>query len=158
MSIAFKARDRDHRPPSVENGGTHLFAAKVFSGIVNVVSGHPFAASNGGLRKEQDHIVIPLQTRLDGFRDAGGRSVKQFVAMPLGSGYSVESQSSSTEIGGLQIQITPRLQTGVVFTQYTTTNSDLDPTRFLMAWKNPRNLGLAIDSTVRMAEVGRTTI
>jgi hypothetical protein len=48
-------------------------------------------------------VVVPEQPWLDGFCVAQD-VVRQFVAMPLGSGYSVEEQiTGKPEHGGLQI-------------------------------------------------------
>ncbi len=54
----------------------------------------------------QNYLVCPYQAWLDGFR-AGPDTVRQFVAMPLGSGYSVESQldPQERERGGLRFCI-----------------------------------------------------
>lgn len=55
----------------------------------------------------QDYIVTPQQPWLDGIA-CGDGYVKQFVAMPLGEGYSVEAQLTGQEVaGGLQFEITP---------------------------------------------------
>jgi hypothetical protein len=59
------------------------------------------------LRKLQDYVVVPNQRWLDGIASENG-IVKQFVAMPLGSGYSVEAQVTGQEVtGGLQFEVTP---------------------------------------------------
>jgi len=80
-----------------------VFAVRVFVGGVNAVSG--LAWNN--VPKNQDYLVVPPQGRLDGVV-VGNGIVKQFVAMPLGSGYSVEKQVTGKEaIGGVQIEITP---------------------------------------------------
>jgi len=52
---------------------------------------------------ENDYIVIPDQPWLDGINNGDG-TVKQFVAMPLGSGYTVEGQvTGKEEFGGIQM-------------------------------------------------------
>ena len=57
----------------------------------------------------QDYIVTPKQLWLDGIATAKG-NVRQFVAMPLGSGYSVEAQVTGKEMSGdLQFQVVPSL-------------------------------------------------
>lgn len=54
----------------------------------------------------QDYIITPDQLWLDGVASHDGR-VRQFVAMPLGSGYSVEAQVTGEEVvGGLQFEVT----------------------------------------------------
>ena len=55
----------------------------------------------------QDYVVTPKQLWLDGIATGNGR-VRQFVAMPLGSGYSVEAQVTGQDlVGGLQFHVTP---------------------------------------------------
>jgi hypothetical protein len=81
-------------------------ALKVGVGGINALSGKPWSealsAPKGGV---QDYLVIPEQPWLDGIN--GGRKqgvIKQFVAMPLGLGYTVEGQITGQErIGGLQL-------------------------------------------------------
>lgn len=54
----------------------------------------------------QDFVVAPEQKWLDGTAIAPGK-VRQFIAMPVGSGYSVEAQLTGEETsGGLRFEIT----------------------------------------------------
>ncbi|CAO1604788.1 hypothetical protein XANCAGTX0491_008328 [Xanthoria calcicola] len=63
----------------------------------------------------QDYIVAPKQLWLDGIADKQG-SVRQFVAMPLGSGYSVEAQiTGHDEVGGIQFMVVPSYPTHTLF-------------------------------------------
>lgn len=56
----------------------------------------------------QDYIVPPLQCWLDGIAKQDGK-VMQFVAAPVGSGYSVEAQVTGQDnIGGIQFEIMPQ--------------------------------------------------
>lgn len=56
---------------------------------------------------DQDYLVIPEQPWLDGFY-AGKGLIRQFVAMPLGGGYTAEEQmTGEAEHGGLQIAAYP---------------------------------------------------
>lgn len=93
------------------------FAIKIYVGGVNAVSGEPARETVDTTQRRlhrlnlkqslQDYLVAPQQRWLDGVAQADGR-VRQFVAMPLGCGYSVESQITGEEsIGGLQIEVTP---------------------------------------------------
>lgn len=93
-----------------------LFAIKIFLGGVNAVSGEPMIEKSATklrrlnlLAKEksiQDYVVTPHQLWLDGIASNDG-CVRQFVAMPLGSGYSVEAQVTGEDVvGGLQFEIT----------------------------------------------------
>lgn len=76
-------------------------AVKIAIGKVNAVTGKPWKQSLS--RKEQDYVVIPEQPWLDGI-NAGDGFIRQFVAMPLGMGYTVEGQvTGKEEFGGIQI-------------------------------------------------------
>lgn len=56
---------------------------------------------------QQDYVTIPGQPWLDGF-NVGEGQVRQFVAMPLGEGYTVEGQLTGEELhGGLQLIVYP---------------------------------------------------
>ncbi len=87
-----------HRTP-------YPFAVKIATGKINAVSGH--AWTEGLDFKDQDYMVIPEQPWLDGYCVEKG-IIRQFVAMPLGAGYSAEEQiTGQAEYGGLQIQVYP---------------------------------------------------
>lgn len=54
----------------------------------------------------QDYIVVPDQKWIDGVATAPGQ-VKQFVAMPIGTGTSIETQMNGEETSaGIQFDIT----------------------------------------------------
>ncbi len=56
-------------------------------------------------RKKQNYMVLPKQPWLDGIATGLG-TIKQFVAMPLGMGYTVEAQVTGEEsFGGLQLKV-----------------------------------------------------
>lgn len=77
------------------------FAVKVAAGKINAVTGA--AWSSGLAANPQDYLVAPSQPWLDGFCVAK-RKIRQFVAMPLGQGYTAEEQlTGEAEHGGLQI-------------------------------------------------------
>lgn len=78
-------------------------AVKVGVGGVNAITGEPWAS---GLRADpQDYLVCPDQPWLDGIRTAEG-TVRQFVAVALGAGDTVEEQlTGAAEVGGVQIQV-----------------------------------------------------
>jgi len=81
------------------------FAVKVATGKVNAVTGEGW--SDGLNRDPQDYLSIPEQPWLDGYCVEQG-IIRQFVAMPLGSGYSAEEQlTGSAEHGGLQVVAYP---------------------------------------------------
>jgi hypothetical protein len=80
-------------------------AVKVAAGKINAVTGE--AWSPGLNRDPQDYVVAPTQHWLDGFASEPGL-IRQFVAMPLGEGYTAEEQiTGQAEWGGLQISVTP---------------------------------------------------
>lgn len=91
MWLAFQA---EHWKPN---------AVKIGIGKVNAVSGK---AWNEKLHAEtQDYLVCPDQPWLDGI-NAGDGTIRQFIAMPLGEGYTVEAQvTGKEEFGGLQIVV-----------------------------------------------------
>lgn len=56
-------------------------------------------------RRKQNYVVVPEQPWIDGFKTGDGE-VRQFVAVPAGSGLSAESQlTGSDSVGGIQIQV-----------------------------------------------------
>ena len=85
--------------------GDYPCAVKVAAGKVNAVTGD---AWDDQLQAEpQDYVVVPDQPWLDGFCVTKG-SIRQFVAMPLGEGYSAEEQiTGKAEHGGLQVMVFP---------------------------------------------------
>jgi hypothetical protein len=85
--------------------GDYPCAVKIAAGKINAVSG---AAWNNGLNDQpQDYVVSSEQPWLDGFNVAAGL-IRQFVAMPLGEGYTAEEQlTGAAEHGGLQIVVYP---------------------------------------------------
>lgn len=105
------------------------FAVKIATGKINAVTGDawtpelkgpssldallrsmPVAAGHYGPRDSgarQDYVVLPDQPWLDGYCVGEGQ-IRQFVAMPQGSGYSVEEQLTGEALhGGLQIIVYP---------------------------------------------------
>lgn len=82
-------------------GGHYPFAVKVSAGKINAVTGEE---SRDGLHRDpQDYLIVPNQPWLDGYCVEHG-VIRQFVAMPLGAGYSAEEQiTGRADVGGLQI-------------------------------------------------------
>ena len=78
-------------------------AVKVAVGGINAITGE---ADDQVLHADpQDYLVCPEQPWLDGFKTGEGL-VRQFVAMPLGFGYTVEQALTGAEtVGGLQITV-----------------------------------------------------
>ena len=76
---------------------------KVSVGRVNAISGKEHDLKIRPHR--QDYVVIPDQRWLDGINSGSG-SVSQFVAMPLGKGYTIEAQITDEEkFGGFQLAV-----------------------------------------------------
>ena len=81
------------------------FAVKVATGKVCALTGDAWI---GHLNRDpQDYVVVPEQPWLDGYCVEKG-VIRQFVAMPLGKGYTVEEQlADAATHGGLQIVAYP---------------------------------------------------
>jgi len=78
-------------------------AVKVEIGGINAVSGQKF--KKGLSENPQNYVVIPDQPWLDGINTGPG-TIRQFVAMPLSLGYTVEAALSGEEQhGGVQITV-----------------------------------------------------
>ena len=78
-------------------------AVKIAVGRVNAVTGEPW--DERIVPGRQDYVVCPEQPWLDGI-NAGDGFIRQFVAMPLGMGYTVEGQvTAQEEFGGIQIAV-----------------------------------------------------
>jgi hypothetical protein len=98
------------------------FAVKIYVGDINAISGEQKVEIKAGLNRRrsalehgryiQDYIVAgpgsQNQKWVDGIYSNDGK-VRQFVATPSGSGFSVESQLMETDVvgGGLQFEIVP---------------------------------------------------
>jgi hypothetical protein len=84
---------------------SYPFAIKVATGRINAVTGGDW--SNELKNAPQDYLVAPEQPWLDGYCVEKGL-IRQFVAMPLGAGYTAEEQlTGKGEHGGLQIMVFP---------------------------------------------------
>jgi hypothetical protein len=78
-------------------------AIKVGAGKVCAVTGERW--SDALSQAPQNYLVTPPQPWLDGIAVKKG-IIRQFVAMPLGMGYTVEGQVTGDEsVGGLQLQV-----------------------------------------------------
>jgi hypothetical protein len=78
-------------------------AVQIWIGGVNVVTGE--AADEGLADDPQNYLVTPYQPWLDGI-NVGDGVVRQFVAVRLGEGYTVEGQlTGREEQGGLRIKV-----------------------------------------------------
>lgn len=83
--------------------GIWPMAVKVSAGLQSAVTGEP---RRDGLYAG-DYVVVPGQPWLDGFC-VGNGVIRQFVAAPLGMGFTVEEQlTGKAEHGGMQIEVFP---------------------------------------------------
>lgn len=90
---------------SDERDALYPFAIKVATGKIDAVTGD--AWSEGITESPQNYLVAPGQPWLDGYCVEKG-FIRQFVAMPLGAGYTAEEQlTGQAEHGGLQIAVYP---------------------------------------------------
>ncbi|MEU5598333.1 hypothetical protein [Streptomyces sp. NPDC020298] len=86
-------------------GTTEPAALQVGVGKVCAVSGKPFG--DRLTRDPQNYLVLPHQPWLDGINSGKG-TVRQFVAVPLGLGATVEGQVTGEEgWGGVQLRSFP---------------------------------------------------
>lgn len=77
------------------------FALKILLGSVNGISGETVDLNKPAQpNPEQDYVVVPGQPWLSGIATAPGQ-VKQFVAIPYGSRYSIEQQVSQHGFWGV---------------------------------------------------------
>jgi hypothetical protein len=87
-------------------GNEYPMLVRVAAGKINAVTGEPWSETlirNG----KQSYLVVPTQPWLDGYCTKKG-VIRQFVAMPLGAGYSPEEQiTGKAEFGGIQIMVHP---------------------------------------------------
>jgi len=87
------------------HGTSYPFAIKIASGKINAVTGDSW--TDWLQRNPQDYMVSPEQPWLDGYCVEKG-FIRQFVAMPLGAGYSAEEQVTGVgEHGGIQLVVYP---------------------------------------------------
>lgn len=78
-------------------------AAKIGVGGIDAISGEAWTPDL--VAEPQNYIVAPDQPWLDGI-NAGSGFIRQFVAMPLGRGYTVEGQLTGEErTGGIQLRV-----------------------------------------------------
>jgi hypothetical protein len=94
------------RSDYIEGHGTaYPFAIKAATGKINAVTGKTW--SDWLQRDPQDYMVSTEQPWLDGYCVEKG-IIRQFVAMPLGTGYSAEEQiSGKADYGGIQVIVYP---------------------------------------------------
>jgi len=81
------------------------FLVKIATGQINAVTGG--AWQDRPQSDPQDYVVVPDQPWLDGYCVKKGE-IRQFVAMPLGHGYTTEEQLTGEAVhGGIQVIVHP---------------------------------------------------
>jgi len=91
-----------------------LCAVKVGVGSINAISGEKWRKKYLSQTK-QNYLVCPDQPWLDGIVSGEG-TIRQFVAMPKDSGYSVEHQLTGADAcGGFQFEVIPPFSDNVFF-------------------------------------------
>jgi len=86
-------------------GNKYPCLVKIAAGGINAVSGETW--TDDVARDPQNYIVSTDQPWLDGFCVAKDE-IRQFVAMPLGQGYTAEEQlTGKADVGGLQLVVYP---------------------------------------------------
>jgi hypothetical protein len=84
---------------------SYPFAVQIATGKKDAVTGNDWTEKLS--KSPQNYAVLPKQKWVDGFC-VGKGLVRQFIAMPLGQGYSAEEQLGGTgEVGGIQIRVVP---------------------------------------------------
>jgi hypothetical protein len=88
---------------NVHRQGQYPFALKIAAGKISALTGDEW---KDGLQPK-DYAVVPNQPWLDGYVVEDGL-VRQFVAAPLGSGFSAEEQiTGKADHGGIQVEVYP---------------------------------------------------
>ncbi|KAK2060316.1 hypothetical protein LY76DRAFT_510164 [Colletotrichum caudatum] len=146
LAISLSSED-DHARTRSHEIDPDRFAVKVYAGSINCLSGRK--ASETDDEPRTNYIVCPRQRRLDGYQSADG-SIRQFVAMPLGWGYSAEHQVTGHEfVGGIQLNIASRLRDHVEF-------RSLDELwhfgRALRRKSTPEDLGFKVGDVLAMTD------
>ncbi|KAF8208336.1 hypothetical protein K438DRAFT_1813838 [Mycena galopus ATCC 62051] len=117
-------------------------AIKISVGGINAITGSKRDEEPpNGL---QDYVVGGKQPWLDGIATEPG-VVRQFVAMKLGHGYTIEEQLSETKIGGIQIDVFSSLNRVVTFSQEHAQHLDL------ALDKSPQGLNVKPGEEISMA-------
>lgn len=106
MWISFSARSWRPNAVKVAAGKINAVSGKLWDQTLAArdtrQTGRPSIGKKSG-EPLQDYLTCPPQPWLDGFNTGEG-TIRQFVAMPLGMGYTVEGQvTGKEEHGGIQI-------------------------------------------------------
>ena len=100
-------------------------------------------------RRPQNYLTVPNQPWLDGFC-VGKGMIRQFVAMPLGQGYTAEEQLTGTaEHGGLQIIAYPMQAVRYEAWAKKQAARDARTDGYAMSLASPSEMGLAPGGLMR---------
>ena len=92
-------------PLEVTDDQNYPIAIKIGTGKICAVSGEEWSSTLN--RDPQDYVVVPDQPWIDGY-NVGKNVIRQFVAAPMGEGYTTEEQlTGEAKIGGIQVQAFP---------------------------------------------------
>jgi hypothetical protein len=84
---------------------SYPFAVQIATGKKDAITGNDWTEKLS--KTPQNYAVLPNQNWVDGFCIGEGL-VRQFIAMPLGQGYSIEEQLGGTgDVGGIQLRVVP---------------------------------------------------
>ncbi|MEE4025051.1 hypothetical protein V1Y59_18340 [Gordonia sp. PKS22-38] len=83
---------------------SYPFLVKIGIGGINAVTGDAFTPEPDF--DAEDYVEVPTQPWLDGFR-VDDFTVRQFVAMPIGDGYTVAEQLTGTDDGLIRFSVAP---------------------------------------------------
>jgi hypothetical protein len=127
------------------------FALKVATGKINAVTGE--AWKEGLDADPQDYLSIPTQPWLDGYCVERG-IIRQFVAMPLGAGYTAEEQiTGEAEHGGLQLVAYPMKRSAYERLQRERHARDAELDRMMMrCCELPASFGMGLAPGGRMRQ------
>lgn len=82
---------------------SYPFAVKIGTGKISAVTGDDWVKE----LQEEDYVVVPGQPWLDGYA-IDEDEIRQFVAAPLGWGFTAEEQlTGKADHGGIQIEVLP---------------------------------------------------
>jgi hypothetical protein len=83
------------------------YEVSMFTSGMKVVTGKNWGKRKSKYDRAQDYMLVLPQEQLDGFSLDDRTIVREFVAMPIGSGYFNVERSTERDIGGLQNKVTP---------------------------------------------------
>ena len=86
-----------------KRGVPYPFAVKIGTGKISAITGDEWVK----VMREDDYCVVPEQPWIDGYAVEDDQ-VRQFVAAPLGAGFTAEEQfTGKADHGGIQIEVYP---------------------------------------------------